>query len=128
PDKDLPESAKYNYYVSHVRVHSEHCVGFLKGQWSSLRGLWLHIDRPTHIWFATIWVSASACIVLHNFAMLHEAEESDGGDIELNEFFCEGLGLLDEEQRNWEAQDASHENGAVECDADRGHDIDLIRG
>ncbi|KAF8576129.1 hypothetical protein K439DRAFT_1649368 [Ramaria rubella] len=126
PDKDLPENAKYNYYVSRVHVHSEHCVGFLKGRWSSLRGLRLHIDRPAHIRFATIWVSP--CIVLHNFAMLHEAEESDGGDIELNEFFCEGLGLLDEEWRNWEAQDASHENGAVERDADRGHDVDLIRG
>ncbi|KAF8581901.1 hypothetical protein K439DRAFT_1352693, partial [Ramaria rubella] len=126
PDKDLPENAKYNYYVSRVRVRSEHCVGFLKGWWSSLHGLRLHIDRPTHIRFATIWVSA--CIVLHNFAMLHEAEESDGGDIELNEFFRKGLGLLDEERRNWEAQDASHENGVVERDADRGHDIDLIRG
>ncbi|KAF8578055.1 hypothetical protein K439DRAFT_1648881 [Ramaria rubella] len=126
PDKYLPENAKYNYYVSRVWVRSEHCVGFLKGRWSSLCGLRLHIDRPAHIRFATIWVSA--CIVLHNFAMLHEAEESDGGDIELNEFFHEGLGLLDEERRNWEAQDASHENGAVEHDADRGPDVDLIHG
>ncbi|KAF8573639.1 hypothetical protein K439DRAFT_1649956 [Ramaria rubella] len=103
PNKDIPENGRYNYYVSRVRVRSEHCVGFLKGQWSSLRGLQLHIDNPTHIQFTVIWVTT--CIVLHNSALLHEAKESAGVDVELNEFFREGLELLEDEQRDREARD-----------------------
>ncbi|KAF8590622.1 hypothetical protein K439DRAFT_1329778, partial [Ramaria rubella] len=97
PEKDIAENGRYNYFVSRVRVRSEHCVGFLKGQWFSLHGLWLHINNPSHICFAVIWVMA--CIVLHNFAILHEAEEHEGIDVELSDFFREGLGLLEEEQR-----------------------------
>ncbi|KAF8584006.1 hypothetical protein K439DRAFT_1647047 [Ramaria rubella] len=74
PEKDIPENARYNYYVSRVHVRSEHLI----------------------------WVTA--CIVLHNFAMLQEAEEDDGGDVELNEFFREGLGLIEKEQRMREAR------------------------
>ncbi|KAF8573748.1 hypothetical protein K439DRAFT_1649937 [Ramaria rubella] len=126
PDKELPENARYNYYVSHVRVQSEHCMGFLKGQWSSLRGLWLHIDRPAHIRFATIWVST--CIVLHNFAMVHEAEEGEGGDVELNEFFREGLSLLEEEERLREGRNAH--GGLIDDEHEHAgaHDVELIRG
>lgn len=36
PEKDTPENTRYNYYVSAVRIRSEHCMGFLKGRWSSL--------------------------------------------------------------------------------------------
>ncbi|KAF8573191.1 hypothetical protein K439DRAFT_1650049 [Ramaria rubella] len=126
PDKDLPENTRYNYYVSRVRVRSEHCVGFLKGRWSSLRGLRLHIDKPSHIRVATIWVSA--CIILHNFAMLQEAEEGEGGDIELNEFFREGLSLLEEEQRLRDGCNAHGELNDCERDHAGGHDVDMIRG
>ncbi|KAF8579788.1 hypothetical protein K439DRAFT_1620305 [Ramaria rubella] len=112
PDKDLPENTRYNYYVSRVRVHSEHCVGFLKGRWSSLRGLRLHIDKPSHIRVATIW----------------EAEEGEGGDIELNEFFREGLSLLEEEQRLRDGCNAHGELNDCERDHAGGHDVDMIRG
>jgi hypothetical protein len=30
PEKDTAENTKYNYYVSKVQIHSEHCIGFLK--------------------------------------------------------------------------------------------------
>jgi hypothetical protein len=39
PKKDEDNNNTFNYYVSRVRVHSEHCVGFLKGRWQSLHGL-----------------------------------------------------------------------------------------
>ncbi|KAF8583380.1 hypothetical protein K439DRAFT_1348840, partial [Ramaria rubella] len=126
PDKDLPENTQYNYYVSQVQVCLEHCVGFLKGRWSSLCGLRLHINKPSHIWVATIWVSA--CIILHNFSMLQEAEEGEGGDIELNEFFHEGLSLLEEEQRLRDGCNAHGELNDHERDHAGGHDIDMIRG
>ncbi|KAF8584918.1 hypothetical protein K439DRAFT_1616396 [Ramaria rubella] len=112
PDKDLPENTRYNYYVSRVRVRSEHCVGFLKGQWSSLCGLRLHINKPSHIWVATIW----------------EAEEGEGGDIELNEFFCKGLSLLEEEQRLCDGCNAHGELNDREHDHAGGHDVDMIWG
>ncbi|KAF8579997.1 hypothetical protein K439DRAFT_1358302, partial [Ramaria rubella] len=112
PDKDLAENGRYNYYVSRVHVCSEHCVGFLKGQWSSLRGLRLHINNPSHIRFAVIWVTV--CIILHNFAILQEAKENEGRDVELNEFFREGLGLLAEEQRIRDGRNAiAEQDGAL---------------
>ncbi|KAF8590107.1 hypothetical protein K439DRAFT_1331371, partial [Ramaria rubella] len=119
PDKDIPENGHYNYYVSRVCVCSGHCVGFLKGRWSSLHGLRLHIDNPTHIRFTVIWVTT--CIVLHNFALLHEAEESTGVDVELNEFFHDSLELLEDEQRDREAWD-----GMV--DEEEAADMQLIQG
>ena len=39
PEKDSEKNTEFNYYVSKVWIRSEHCVGFLKGCWSSLRGL-----------------------------------------------------------------------------------------
>ncbi|KAF8584917.1 hypothetical protein K439DRAFT_1616390 [Ramaria rubella] len=119
PDKDIPENGHYNYYVSRVCVRSKQCVGFLKGRWSSLHGLRLHIDNPTHIQFAVIWVTT--CIVLHNFALLHEAKESAGVDVELNEFFREGLELLEDEQRDWEARNSM-------VDEEEAADVQLIQG
>ncbi|KAF8588821.1 hypothetical protein K439DRAFT_1334447 [Ramaria rubella] len=113
PKKDSPKNDRYNYYMSCVHMHSEHWhfVGFLKGQWSSLHGLWLHIDNLTHIRFSVIWVST--CITLHNFSILQEAKEHAGEDIELNEFFHEGMELLLEEQRDREAWDDMVEPEAV---------------
>ncbi|ESK80867.1 hypothetical protein Moror_9164 [Moniliophthora roreri MCA 2997] len=70
PEKDTPENTKYNYHVSNVRIQSEHCVGFIKGQFSSLHGLRLRIDNDQTKQFASYWVHT--CIVLHSFCMLHE--------------------------------------------------------
>ncbi|KIJ55449.1 hypothetical protein M422DRAFT_151510, partial [Sphaerobolus stellatus SS14] len=89
PEKDTCENSCHNYYVLKVHVQSEHCIGFLKGCWSSLRGLHLHIDNPTHIHLASLWITT--CIVLHNFAMQHE----EGENLEANEFYQEGLDLME---------------------------------
>ncbi|KIK17976.1 hypothetical protein PISMIDRAFT_30623 [Pisolithus microcarpus 441] len=40
PEKDTEENTTYNYYVSKVCIQSEYAVGYLKGTWQSLRGLY----------------------------------------------------------------------------------------
>ncbi|KIJ41811.1 hypothetical protein M422DRAFT_255128 [Sphaerobolus stellatus SS14] len=80
PEKDTQENGQFNHYLSRVHVRSEHCVGFFKGRWSSMQGLHLHINNPTHIHLATIWITT--CIILHNFTMQHE----EGEDLDSNEF------------------------------------------
>ena len=70
PESELQENRLFNYYVSNVRIRSEHCMGFLKGRWSSLRGLRLRIDNKDQLIFASLWVIT--CIHFHCFAMDHE--------------------------------------------------------
>ncbi|KIJ47696.1 hypothetical protein M422DRAFT_248702 [Sphaerobolus stellatus SS14] len=97
PEKDTRENTHYNYHVSRIRVRSEHCMGFLKGRWSSLRGLRLRLDKEEDIQLACICITA--CITLHSFAMQHES----GQDIETDVFFQEGLALV-ERERHEEAE------------------------
>jgi hypothetical protein len=92
PEKFIPENASYNYFVSSVRVRSEHCVGFLKGRFSSLRGLRIRINRRRHIRFAALWITT--CIILHSFAMDHEF----GVPVEQDEFFIEGMKIIEAER------------------------------
>ncbi|KAL1726521.1 hypothetical protein EV714DRAFT_192258, partial [Schizophyllum commune] len=63
PEKETPENATYNYHVSRVRVRSEHCVGFLKCRWSSLKGLRVAVDATKGLIYASVW--ATTCIHLH---------------------------------------------------------------
>jgi hypothetical protein len=85
PEKDTPENTKHNYYVSKVRIRSEHCVGFLKGRWQSLKGLRVHVDGQKGIQYAGLWITT--CIHLHSFAMQHE----DNGNIQNDQFFRSGV-------------------------------------
>lgn len=98
PDKNTAENARYNYTVSKVRIRSEHCVGFIKGRWQSLKGLRVRIDNPKQLTFATLWVTA--CINLHSFAMNHET----GADMEKDSFFKQGVKYAKErrvKERRW---------------------------
>ena len=74
-----------------VRIRSEHAIGFLKGRFHSLKKLRVQIkDKKSHK-FTTYWVVA--CIGIHSFAMMCEAEER-GGDNEAasaDPFIAEGL-------------------------------------
>ncbi|GLB35610.1 putative DDE superfamily endonuclease [Lyophyllum shimeji] len=99
PEKLQEDNTTHNYYVSRIRIRSEHCVGYLKGRWSSLRGIRLRIDNPMDQKFATLWVAS--CIHLHNFALRHENKENP----ETDNFFAEGQLILEEErerQMEWE--------------------------
>ncbi|KAF8804572.1 hypothetical protein BYT27DRAFT_7106895, partial [Phlegmacium glaucopus] len=74
-------NAKYNYHLSAVRVRSEHCVGYVKSRWGSLRGLCVSIKGEKGIQYAMLWIIA--CIHLHSFAMQHKR----GEDLSKNNFF-----------------------------------------
>ena len=67
-----------------MRIRSEHCVGFLKGRWSSLRGLRVAIDGAKGLQYASLWIVA--CINLHAFAMKHE----NGNFISADQFLKDG--------------------------------------
>jgi hypothetical protein len=70
PENETEEIIMHNYYYntvcieSTVHIRSEHCMGFLKGHWSSLRGLHIHIDDEKGLRYAALWViNQSACIL-----------------------------------------------------------------
>ena len=81
PEKLQQRNGIHNYHVSAVHVRSEHCVGFLKGRWSSLRGLHIAITDEKSLHFATLWIIG--CIHLHAFAMKHE----EGQDMRRDTFY-----------------------------------------
>lgn len=124
PEKLLQENTTYNYHVSRIRIRSEHCVGFLKGRWSSLRGLRLRIDNSSAMKFATLWVAT--CIHLHNFAISHERHENIQTDI----FFMEGQRLMNKERQEreeWQRQ-RMEQIEAEEEDYDDDERINLLEG
>jgi len=99
PEKLQVDNATFNYWVSRVRVRSEHCIGFLKGRFNSLRGLRIQINSQRNLAFASLWIVA--CIVVHNFAL--KRERAGGTDFDSDDFFAEGLRIIREEQDSgWE--------------------------
>ncbi|CAK5274957.1 unnamed protein product [Mycena citricolor] len=77
PANRLPENKTFNYWVSHVRIRSEHAVGFLKGRFQSLRGLRQQIKNEKDHLRALEWIRA--CLVLHT--LIHIIE-SEGGSLD----------------------------------------------
>ncbi len=92
PERDIPKNAKYNYHVSPVRVRSEHCIGYLKGRWSSLRRLRIAVRSQKMLQYASLWVIA--CVHLHGFARQHEQ-----GDYQADEFFRKGRWYIHKQRR-----------------------------
>jgi hypothetical protein len=58
-------------------VKSEHTIGYIKGRFQSLRGLWQQIKNPRDHLLAIAWIKA--CLILHNLIIDIEGEidESD---------------------------------------------------
>lgn len=78
------EQKHFNYFLSVVRVRSEHAIGLLKGRFQSLRELRIQIgSHKLHRW-AILWVRC--CVIIHNLIIQFEAEatssDSDGSDSE----------------------------------------------
>jgi hypothetical protein len=124
PEKDTEENTTYNYYVSKVRIRSEHAIGYLKGTWQSLRGLRIRLDNEDHIHYATLWIIT--CIHLHTFALGHQM----GINISSDCFFQKGLQIMAEEQvRNAEWM-AIREQQASEEDRvrDEARNVELLEG
>jgi DDE superfamily endonuclease len=118
PEKDTPDNKHFNYWVSRVRVKSEHCVGYIKGRFCSLRGLRIQINQPHHLKIASLWITA--CIAVHCFAMTHEA----GQDISADEFFREGLRIVAEER----TARASEEDNIIDTDDEISRQVTLLEG
>ena len=80
PEKDTPENTIFNYHVSNIHIRSEHCIGFLKDRFQSLRQLRISINAEQNMQYAALWVTA--CIAVHSFAMDHE----DGSKLATDDF------------------------------------------
>ena len=59
--------------VGQVRVKSEHAMGYLKGRFSSLRGLRQQIDDATDHKHALAWVKT--CVIIHTLVSFIEGDE-----------------------------------------------------
>ena len=124
PEKDTRDNTLYNYHVSKVHIRLEHCMGFIKGQWSSLYGLQIQINESAHIHFASLWITS--CIILHTFAMCCEA----GLEMSTDKFYLEGVQIMEEERILVAAQKAAAETRAAtdEVEQEAARDIDLLEG
>lgn len=73
PAASDPLNKQWDTAVSHIRIRSEHCMGALKGRWSSLRGIRLSISRKRDHEAVCDWIRM--CIILHNLVVDIEGEE-----------------------------------------------------
>lgn len=124
PEKLEPQNSTHNYHVSRVRIRSEHCMGYLKGRWSSLRGLRLRVDHTEAHIFATLWIAT--CIHLHNFTVAHENKENPEAD----QFYIEGQRYMEEDRarcNEWMAAARERLGGEEEQYGDE-EGIELLEG
>ncbi|EJD42779.1 hypothetical protein AURDEDRAFT_67179 [Auricularia subglabra TFB-10046 SS5] len=124
PERDEPENARFNYHVSRVRVRSEHCIGYLKGRFQSLRGLRLRVDKQADVLRLDSWIIA--CICVHNFALTREHSE----DFHLDKFFEKGERIMRRDRRERARLLREREEQAAAEEAVRGQrrDEELARG
>lgn len=88
PLADIREYARFNYYLSNLRVDIEHAFGVLKSRWPSLKGLRIRIQDDASYVYAVKWIQA--CVVLHNmmislrdsWEVQYDREEQDEDDEE----------------------------------------------
>ena len=113
PEKDTCENTRYNYHVSAVHICSEHCIGFLKGRWSSLWGLQSRINDEKGLQLASLWITA--CIHLHTFAMDHE----DAWFITKDKFYKVGQRIIIKERHEQAEWNAMREDEALVSEWER---------
>jgi len=105
-------------------VQSEHCVGYLKGRWGSLKGLRVSIKGEKGVQYATLWIIA--CIHLHAFAMRHE----QGEGLTRDRFYRNGRRYQKKQQRlerEWK-RDHRRNMDRAETILNEDEDIGLLRG
>lgn len=104
PASFRPENALFDKTLLRLRVHSEHCMGLLKGRFQCLCGLRLQIRNNQEHVAACQWITI--CIILHNFLI-----EVEGSDIDFSPLNTHG--------RPEEAEDgADHDAVSWENDDD----------
>lgn len=105
-------------------MRSEHCVGYVKGRWASLRGLRVSIKGERGIQYATLWIIT--CIHLHAFAMRHER----GEDLSRDKFFRRGRRYQKKQrhiERRWR-RDRQENMTNIEDGLDVDDDVELLQG
>ena len=99
-------------------------MGFLKGHWSSLRGLHIRINDEKGLQYAALWVTA--CIHLHAFALDHE----DMQFVNRDTFYKKGRKIAKKERREYTEWRAEQELAALEGEINAGGrgEIELLEG
>lgn len=122
PEKDTTENALYNYHICNVWVHSKHCMGFVKGRWLSLHGLWLRVDDAAALKVATLWIIS--CLTLHTFVIEIEAND----DLDTDEFYLESQRIMAEDRERYMRQKAQEKEVMAwnKHDRHQQNDIDLL--
>ena len=99
----------YPEHFEQVRVKSEHAMGYLKGRFSSLRGLRQQIDDVKDHKHALAWVKT--CIIIHSLVSLIEDGNEDNDF--MDELVREGAdapgGVIGQEDRPGDPGDAQRE-------------------
>ncbi|MBW0511262.1 hypothetical protein O181_050977 [Austropuccinia psidii MF-1] len=72
PMADFPFNSDFNYCLSNSCVHNEHTIDILKGQWASLKKMWLQLNGEQDIIAYVTWIKA--CCILQN--MLSQINDS----------------------------------------------------
>jgi hypothetical protein len=99
-------------------------MGFLKGRWSSLRGLRVRINNESSLQFASLWITA--CIHLHAFAMDHE----DAQFITRDQFYKLGQKIMKRERRELREWNEAREEEVLQSEREREEqgEIELLEG
>ncbi|VDC02626.1 unnamed protein product [Peniophora sp. CBMAI 1063] len=124
PDKLLPDNAAFNYHLSSIRIRSEHAIGYVKGRWSSLKGLRVAVDDEKGLQFASLWITG--CILLHNFALEHEQQH--GQDFNHDHFYRSGRRYsrrMREFEKEWRD---TEEDWRADREAEADEDVALLEG
>ena len=99
-------------------------MGFLKGHWSSLQDLHIHINNKKGLQYAVLWVTA--CIHLHAFTLDHE----DMQFVNRDTFYKEGPKIAKKERWEYTEWRAEQELAALEdeMNAEERGEIELLEG
>ena len=68
-------NALFDKVVTGLHVHSEHCIGALKGRFQCLCGLQVHVNSNNNHYKACKWISVA--IILHNIVVNVERNQSE---------------------------------------------------
>lgn len=72
PATSLKPNQTFNFYLSQIRIQSEHTIGYLKGRFQCLKELRLQVLNAQNLTYVTLWINT--CIILHAFYLDQELE------------------------------------------------------
>lgn len=66
------ENWRFNFALSRICICSKHVIGYLKGQFQSLKELCIQINSSKNVTYASCWIQL--CIIFHAFNIDNELE------------------------------------------------------